>query len=92
MKSSATLYHASHTHLHISSFYTAFGYQIRSSLYSKLSLWNSCLANCLVTLKRVFNLHSRNVLVFLELGHGVRLCIIIDLSILLGTHRIHIPF
>ena len=38
------------------------------------------------------HLHSRNVLVFLELGHGVRSCIIIDLSILLGTQRIHMPF
>ena len=47
-----TLYHASHTRF--IPFYTAFGYQSLSSLNSKCSLQESCLANSLVILEWVF--------------------------------------
>ena len=47
-----TLYPSSHTRF--IPFYTAFGYQSLSSLYSKCSLWDSCLANSLVILEWVF--------------------------------------
>ena len=67
----------------------AVGYQSLSSLYSKRSLWNLFLANSLTISECVFRLHSRNVLVILDIWNGARSCLKIYIPSV-GTQRIHI--
>ena len=71
----AILYHASHSRFQISSFYTRFGYQSHSALYSKRSPLGFMSGEFSGHSRKGIPLHSRNVLGLLELCHSARSCI-----------------
>ena len=71
----AILYHASHSCFQTSSFYTRFGYQSHSALYSKRSPLGFMSCEFPGHSRTGIPLHSMNVLVLLELCHSARSCI-----------------
>ena len=75
MKFGATLHHASHTRLHISSFFNSIWPPISFFIIFQTFSMEFMSGELHGHSETGIYLHSRNVLVLLELGHGVRSCI-----------------